>query len=330
VIQEIVDRPGWSSGNALVVLVTGTGKRVATSFNGDPAGAPLLHVVYTGGPPNSPPLAGDDSASTDEDTTVTIDVAANDSDPDGNLDRTSANVACAGCTTPANGGLANNGDGTFDYTPTSGFYGSDNFTYEICDAFGACDTASVSIAVHPYTLLTVEVRVAANSDDAEENGAGHVSLTSGDLELVFDKDEQTVGIRFAGVAIPQGATIVTAYLQFQVDEPSSETATLTVQGQAHDDAVTFDNVTGNISTRARTAAAVTWEPAPWTAVGKAGPDQQTSNIAPVIQEVVDRPGWSSGNALAIIITGTGRRVAESFNGDKAGAPLLHVEYAAGN
>ena len=50
---------------------------------------------------------------------------------------------------------------------------------------------------------------------------------------------------------------------------------------------------------------------PWTTVGQAGPDEQTSNIAAVIQEIVNRPGWSSNNALAIVITGTGQRVAEA-------------------
>jgi hypothetical protein len=49
VIQAIVSRPGWSSGNALVIIVTGSGERVAESYEGDPAGAPLLHVVYTTG-----------------------------------------------------------------------------------------------------------------------------------------------------------------------------------------------------------------------------------------------------------------------------------------
>jgi hypothetical protein len=46
VIQEIVNRPGWSSGNALMVIITGSGERVAESYDGDPDGAPLLHVVY--------------------------------------------------------------------------------------------------------------------------------------------------------------------------------------------------------------------------------------------------------------------------------------------
>jgi len=68
---------------------------------------------------------------------------------------------------------------------------------------------------------------------------------------------------------------------------------------------------------------------PWTAAGDAGPEQRTPNLAAVIQEIVNRPGWASGNALAIIVTGTGRRVAESYNGVPAAAPLLHVEYLAG-
>jgi hypothetical protein len=61
-------------------------------------------------------------------------------------------------------------------------------------------------------------------------------------------------------------------------------------------------------------------------VGEAGSDQQTSDISSIIQEIVDRPGWSGGNSLAIIITGVGRRTAESFNGDADAAPVLHVEY----
>ena len=37
--------------------------------------------------------------------------------------------------------------------------------------------------------------------------------------------------------------------------------------------------------------------------------------------------WSTGNALVFVVTGSGRRVAESYDGDAAGAPLLHVEYS---
>jgi PKD repeat protein len=45
--------------------------------------------------------------------------------------------------------------------------------------------------------------------------------------------------------------------------------------------------------------------------------------------VVRRPGWASGNALVLIVNGTGHRTAYAFDGKAAGAPLLHVEYSTG-
>jgi hypothetical protein len=252
-------------------------------------------------------------------------VAANDSDPDGNVDPSSTNATCDTCTLPTDGTLDNNGDGTFTYTPDPGFTGSDSFVYQICDTVGACDTATATITVRNI----IEVRVSAGDDDAEEQEDLSVGLGSSDLELVREDSNQTVGMRFNGIDIPQGAAIAGAYIQFQTDETDSEATSLTIQGEATDNAPTFVNTDGNISSRARTTAAVSWSPPPWTTKGEAGPDQQTPDIAPVIQEIINRPGWSSDNSLVIIITGSGKRVAESYNGDQAGAPLLHVEYTTG-
>jgi hypothetical protein len=289
-----------------------------------------IHSTYAGSP-----LASDDSATTTENTPVTVDVAANDSDPDGNLDPTSANSTCVngstGCNGAANGLLTDNGDGTITYSPDLGFYGSDSFVYEICDDLGACDTAAVTVTVIPSGLVTIDVQVGASSDDAEERADGRVSRGSSDLELVYDRGgDQTVGMRFNGISIPPGATITGAYIQFQVDSTHSDPTSLTIQGEDVDNAATFVKINGNISSRSRTAAAVAWAPNPWLTVGEAGPDQQTPDIAPLIQEIVNRPGWTSGNSLVVIITGTGERVAVSYNGDPAGAPLLHVEYSSGN
>jgi cysteine-rich repeat protein len=106
-----------------------------------------------------PPVANDDAATTFEDTVATIDVAANDFDVDGNLSPSTANVTCAGCSAPGNGTLTNNGDGTFTYTPNLNFNGPDSFVYEICDTDGACDTATVTIAVTPVNdppVVTVD------------------------------------------------------------------------------------------------------------------------------------------------------------------------------
>ena len=55
-------------------------------------------------------------------------------------------------------------------------------------------------------------------------------------------------------------------------------------------------------------------------------NERTPDLSPLIQEIVNRQGWEFGNSLAIIVTGTGARVAESHEGDAPGAPLLHVEF----
>jgi hypothetical protein len=128
------------------------------------------------------------------------------------------------------------------------------------------------------------------------------------------------------VNVPHNATIVNAWVQFKVDEVGSSATSLTFHGQAADNAAAFTTSSNNVSSRPKTAASVGWAPAAWTTVGQAGPAQQTPNLATIIQEIVNRPGWVSGNALALIVTGTGARVADSFDGDAAGAALLHVEY----
>ncbi len=174
----------------------------------------------------------------------------------------------------------------------------------------------------------IDVRVASSSDDAEElNFTNTVDLESTDLELVQDTGfSQTVGMRFANISVPNGATVTSAWIQFKADETNAGGINLTIQGEAADDAPTFVDVSSNISSRALTTASVTWSPGPWNSVGEEGPKQQTPDISSVIQEIVNRPGWAPGNALVVVITGSGKRVAESFDGDAAGAPLLHIEF----
>ena len=89
------------------------------------------------------------------------------------------------------------------------------------------------------SLNTLDIRVAANSDDAEEQATGEVSLRSRDLELVFDVTQQTVGMRFNGITIPNGTTIINASIQFQVDEATSGSTFLSIAGEDADHAATF-------------------------------------------------------------------------------------------
>ncbi len=165
-------------------------------------------------------------------------------------------------------------------------------------------------------VVTIDRVIGTGTDDAEQRmGERSVALTSSDLELSTDGTTvQTVGLRFTDITVPSGAAITRAWVQFRVDEASNRAASLTIAGQAADYPRTFADGQGNISSRARTTATVRWIPPSWPKVGAAGPDQRTPDLSPVIGEIVGRPGWVPGHALALIITGTGRRTAEAFDG----------------
>jgi subtilisin family serine protease len=99
---------------------------------------------------NSPPVATNDSASApvrkmNAYTARRIDVLANDSDPDGNLDPASVSIAAA----PNKGGTVTvNADGTVSYTPKLKFRGKETFKYTVRDQAGALsNAATVTVSV---------------------------------------------------------------------------------------------------------------------------------------------------------------------------------------
>ncbi|MCF6324157.1 MAG: hypothetical protein L3J89_07535, partial [Gammaproteobacteria bacterium] len=139
-------------------------------------------------------------------------------------------------------------------------------------------------------------------------------------------DNQVVGMRFKYLKIPQGAVITAAYLEFQVDEVNSGVLDLTMAAQASANAATFTSDNGDISNRMMTGSGVVWNnEADWVNIGST---QKSPDIRLIIQEVVNLGEWISGNALAIIMTGSsaGTRVAASFEGSVSGAPRLIIEY----
>jgi len=185
----------------------------------------------------------------------------------------------------------------------------------------------VTVTVLPEGVGTLTVPISAGSDDAEESSVdGSVALANPALKIVNRAGViQIVGLRFAGLSIPKGATIQSAYIQFQCRVQTTGAASLLIEGQAADNPGTFTKTTNNISSRARTSADVTWVPAPWGTVGAQGADQQTPGLTGVMQEIVNRTGWTAGNSMVFIVTGTGVRTAESFEG--LFAPVLHVTFS---
>ncbi len=92
------------------------------------------------------PAALPDSASLLEDSALVLDVLANDSDPQDNLDSASLVLITA----PLNGlALVGPGLGQVSYTPAADFHGPDSLAYRICDLTGLCDSAWVYLTVEP-------------------------------------------------------------------------------------------------------------------------------------------------------------------------------------
>ena len=194
------------------------------------------------------------------------------------------------------------------------------------------NTTSVEISITMSNTIVTSIPIATSSDDAEERMSdGDMNLTSSDLELVDEGgiSNQAVGLRFNQIGIPKEAMITNAYIQFTTDEMDSGTTNLTLHGQAIDNAPIFANIDHNISSRPKTNASVNWSPAAWANIGAKTTIQQTPDLKSIIQEIVNQAGWTLNNSLAIIITGTGKRTTESYNGSTFDAPILHLtfEYA---
>ncbi|CDX14004.1 hypothetical protein MPLB_1380022 [Mesorhizobium sp. ORS 3324] len=172
-----------------------------------------------------------------------------------------------------------------------------------------------------------ETRIATAGDDVEEKGSGTIGTNINDLELGYDgTTRQTVGLRFTGINIPQGAIITSAYIQFQANEVKTGATSLLIQGDNTDDASPFTNTAFNVSSLPRTAASTAWTPDPWTVVGEHGLAERTPDISAIVQEIVNRSGWAALNDMAFLVTGTGTRTADSYEYNPASAALLHVEY----
>lgn len=205
------------------------------------------------------------------------------------------------------------------------------------------------LVVEYVPVKSVSIRVSSAEDDLEEfisaktgqtqsKTVGALDAGSSDLELGGEdkgNDPQMVGIKFNKIQIPYGARVKNAYIQFTVDAISKNTdpCVLTLKAENMDSVVSYDATkTYNISSRKYTTDSVLWtvKGSTWGTVGAATVDQRTPNIAPLINNILNRPNWKSGNSFAVNIVGSGTREVESYDGDAPKAPLLVIEYFGGN
>ena len=137
---NVIDDALLEGAETVVLTLTGT-DNASVAVDATPATVIIVDD-------EAPPVAQDDNFALIQDTVLNGNVLGdngNGADTDANSDPLQVNVTPLVGT--ANGVLVLNSDGTFSYTPTPGFVGSDTFTYEVADGTGGVDSAIVSITV---------------------------------------------------------------------------------------------------------------------------------------------------------------------------------------
>ncbi len=186
----------------LVLNADGTFTYTAdTCDDGEPQACDQATVFLTVNAPRNTTLAVNDINNTYVNTPVSGNVLTNDEDAEGDAQKVTSN------TQPAHGKVEINSDGSYTYTPSEDFVGTDSFTYTVCDdgTPQACDEAVVRIKVLDKDTEGNHPPV-ANDDTAilEENTVASGSLLSND----YDQDGDTLTINTTPVSAPTNGTVV--------------------------------------------------------------------------------------------------------------------------
>jgi large repetitive protein len=157
-------------------------------------GTATANVSVTVRAVNDPPIAQNDSDSTDEETALTIAILQNDSDPDGDV------LSVESATQPANGSVVNDGT-SVTYTPAENFNGVDSFTYTISDGNGGTATANVSVTVASVNDAPV---AQDDSDSTDEETAVTIPV------LANDSDPDGDGLAIQSTTQPANGSVVSS------------------------------------------------------------------------------------------------------------------------
>ncbi len=173
-------------------------------------------------------------------------------------------------------------------------------------------------------------RVAASNDDASQSSLG-VFLTENFLLTGNGgavSGDITNGVRFNSVTVPQGETINSATLTFKASTNDSTNVLTKIYGIDEDDAVDFNTTPPESQTK--TTASVDWD---LNGIVN-NTEYATSDISSLVQEIVDRAGWVSGNDMGFIIVDDGSAEGDNhsfdaYDGSSSEACLLSINYGGG-
>ena len=166
-------------------------------------------------------------------------------------------------------------------------------------------------------------QVSSQSDNAEERSDGYPATGS---ELTFrDRSNEYIGVRFRNVALPQGAIIINANLEFTAYQTSYNSfASFNIAGVDQDDPSDFNPHTRNLLRNKPKTASVAWYAIPrWYR----NYTYQGPPVTSIVEQIVGRSGWQSGNNMMFVFSDfAGVRGAYTYNGKPSGTVSLVVEY----
>jgi hypothetical protein len=191
-------------------------------------------------------------------------------------------------------------------------------------------TEGTPVAISAVESYAIGAEVSRPEDGDDDGYAASGVWTSNASPDSFGNNTAiaySTACRFPNVNVPNGAVITSAYILFTPNQTlSSTTVTVDIAAEDADDPAQITNF-ADFSARTR-ATAVAWANVPtFTAdVQVSSPD-----IAATIQDVVDRSGWASGQAMNIFVDDNGSsanawRRYYSYNQGNGGEPVLVISY----
>ncbi len=188
------------------------------------------------------------------------------------------------------------------------------------------------------SATAVTSRCAATGDDcARWSTSSFQTSAAGDggVYIGNDGDKNRLGFRFPNVVVPQGTSIDSAKIKFRAQSSRSGSGVnVSLMAWPGDNMLTFFSMAYNqFDTLSKGADSVVWSGLPaWTS----GSDYETFNIKSLIQPIINRAGFKSGNAIGIFVfdngstPNSGFRYANSWDASPATAALLEIWYGSGS
>jgi len=180
------------------------------------------------------------------------------------------------------------------------------------------------------SLFTAQSVISSADDDLYEDNTGTVDSDDVVIPLTtYDGDQQSIAtaLRFTNLKVPQGSTIEEARIIFKSASDSTLNSDLQFKVEDTHDSAAFEQGTDKITSRTWSADTIGWNNVdPWTV----DETYQSPDLAPLVNDIVNRTDWCGGNSLSFAVEGTGDRLASAFERGDQGAPILKVTFRQNN